>query len=115
MYKAEIMFTATEDNFEQGEIGTSSNDWNETLTAKTTEELKAKVLETTYSTELYDEQINDYDHATEYWTSYLTNVDNQGEATERELTLWEQGKLRLWSVNCHILVSEVTETKAELN
>ncbi len=117
MYKATIYFDANEDNYEQGElIDSPGANWEEVLTADTQSELRNKILEATYSKwgDLDSEQFNDYDWATEYHTSYLANEDNQGDASKSEIESWKQGKTRLWSVNCHILVTKVTEEKASL-
>lgn len=115
MYKAIIYFDRVEDDYEQGELerGTS---WTETFTADTKSELRNKVLEATYSKWAYlsDEQINNYDWCTEYHTSYLANAENVGNVSKSEVEQWKLGKLELWAVNCHILVTEVTEKKASL-
>lgn len=117
MYKAHIFFDATEDNYQEGEIGGVSNSWDETLTAETTEELKQKILDATYTKNwelVDDEQINEYDHATEYHTSYLANAENEGDASEAEIESWKKGETRLWAIHCHVLVTKVTEEKASL-
>jgi hypothetical protein len=117
MYKATIQFDSYLDNYESGQIGNSCNQWETDLTAKTTEELKAKILIETYQTDWRDvehDDINEYEQWSEYHTSYMTNVNNEGEATEAELEKWREGKLELYSVDCHILVSKVTEEKAVL-
>ena len=115
MYKAQIEFRAYEDDYEQGELD-FANSWDETLTAETQSELRDKVLQATYSEWewLDDEQANEYDWCTEYHTSYLANAENIGDASEQEIRQWKRGKLKLYSVNCHILVTEVTETRATL-
>ena len=116
MFKAEIEFSAYEDVFEDGENVSCDNTWFETITADTASELRNKVLEATYSRwqDLDDEQINEYDFATEYHTSYLANENNEGDASESEIEAWKRGELRLWSIHCHILVTEVTEKKSSL-
>jgi len=116
MYKAEIEFTATEEDYNLGEVGGVDNSWNETYIADTQSELRNKILEATYSkwADLDDDQMNDYDWCTEYHTSYMANAENIGNATEAELEQWSKGEIRLWAVNCHILVTEVTEKKASL-
>jgi len=116
MYKAEIEFSAYEDTYEDGQALDCDNIWNETITADTQSELRNKILEATYSKweHLDDDQMNEYDWCTEYHTSYMATADNEGEATEAELELWRRGELRLWAINCHILVTEVTEKKASL-
>jgi hypothetical protein len=116
MYKAQIEFRAVEDDYNEGESLTVDNVWEETLTADTKSELRNKILEATYSkwADLDDEQINEYDWATEYHTSYLANAENEGSASESEIEAWKKGELKLWAVNCHILVTEVTEKKASL-
>lgn len=116
-YQATIYFDTCEDSYAEGELidGEGTN-WDEKITAKTKDELKAKICEVTYCKweEIEQEDLNDYPHATEYWGGYLANENNEGEATEREIEAWKAGKQRLWAVHCHILVSELTERKATL-
>ena len=116
MYKANIEFRAYEDIFEDGEQIQCDNVWTEELTAETQAELREKVLEATYSEweDLDDEQMNEYDFATEYHTSYLAGELNEGKAYPNEVAQWKAGQLRLWAIHCHILVTEVTEKKAVL-
>jgi hypothetical protein len=116
MYKAEIEYRAYEDVYEDGENIQCDNVWNETLVADTSGELREKVLDATYSRwqDLDGEQINEYDWCTEYHTSYLATEDNNGEASNTAVNLWRRGKLRLWAIHCHILVTEMTEQKASL-
>jgi len=116
MFRAQIEFMAFEDDWNEGQSLQNDNYWTETLEAETAADLREKVLAATYSKwgELDGEQINEYDHATEYHTSYLADAENEGAATPAQIELWKQGKLRLWAVNCHILVTEVTEKKAAL-
>jgi hypothetical protein len=115
MYQATIYFDSNEDSYTEGELPNGGANWSETLTADTKEELKEQICEATYSKweDIEQEDINEYPDATEYWASYLSN-DNEGEATKWEVEAWKQGKLRLWAVSCHILVSEVTKRKAVL-
>lgn len=114
-YKAQIEFTAYEDDYNEGE-GAFANQWNETLLADTQSELRNKILEATYSKweDLDDDQMNEYDWCTEYHTSYLATEDNIGDATPSEIKAWKKGEMKLYIVNCHILVTEVTEKKASL-
>lgn len=116
MYQAKIYYDAVEDNYEEGEIGFVVNSWEDVLQADTQSELRNKVLDATYSKweDLNDEQLNEYDWCTEYHTSYLANEDNQGDASESEVASWKQGKQKLYAINCHILITEVTEAKASL-
>ena len=116
MFKARIYCEAYLDDYERGQMDNPVNSWDTELTAETQEELRDKVLEETYSKwgGLDDEQMNGYDWCTEYHTSYMTNQDNEGEATAGELTQWRDGKLKLYAINCHILVTEVTEKKVSL-
>lgn len=115
MYKATIYYDMFEDNYEEGAIGSAENTWQEEIRADTQSELRNKVLEATYSKweDLDDEQMNEYDFATEYHTSYLANASNE-LANDLEVDLWKQGKYKLWDIDCHILVSEVKESKAVL-
>lgn len=116
MYKADIYFDAIEDNYKDGENVNPDNWWKDTLTAVTTEELKTKIEEATYTkwSDIDFDDFNDTDTAICYIASYYTNEDNEGEASDAECELFKQGKKRLWSVHCRIMVSKVTESKVEL-
>lgn len=116
MYKATIYCTAEEDDYTDGQTNVVVNSWEEALTADTQSELRNKILDATYSKweDLNDEQMNEYDWCTEYHTSYMTDEDNQGVVSDKELELWCKGKKTLYTVNCHILVTEVIEKKASL-
>lgn len=115
-YQAKIDYDAYKDDYNEGQDLGCVNSWQETIAADTQSELRNKVLEATYSKwqDLDNEQLNEYDWCTEYHTSYLANADNEGEATPSEIEAWKQGKLDLYAINCHILVTEVTEQKASL-
>ena len=115
-YKAEIHFAAIEDDYELGEVNGVVNSWTQTITADTQSELRNEILEATYSKweDLDDDQMNEYDWCTEYHTSYLANADNEGDASAADIELWKAGKKVLYAINCHILVTEVTEKKASL-
>lgn len=119
-YKAVIHFDSYEDDYELGEIGRGTW-WEVTVTAKTKEELKAKIAEETYCdwakgeievNEFFEAGNNVDDHS--YVAGYLANESNEGEATPAEIELWKQRKLRLWGVNCQIYVTEVIERKVLL-
>lgn len=117
VYKAEIEFLAYEDDYNEGEVNGVVNSWNQTITADTKINLRNEILEATYTKnweDIDDDQMNEYEHATEYHTSYLANADNQGDASESEIEQWKKGELKLYAINCHILVTEVTEKKASL-
>jgi hypothetical protein len=116
-YKAQIEYTAIEDNYNEGEIGDFVNNWHEDIIRDSREMLKQAVIEATYQSDfstIDDDQINDYDWCTEYSTSYLANGDNDGEATLLQIEAWEKGMLRLYAIDCHILVTKITETKGTL-
>ena len=115
MYKAQIEFMEYEDNYEHGELD-CINSWDKTITADTKSELRNKILEITYSkwSDLDDDQMNEYDWCTEYHTSYLANEDNEVDLSETEIKQWKLGKVKLYAINCHILVTEITEIKASL-
>ena len=119
MYQAKIFFEAYEDTLENGETNEDvANYWDETFTADSAEQLKQLIVEATYTEwkDIEHEDANGYPTRSEYWTNYPTSEDNQGKATEREVRLWKEGKSRLWSIHCHILVSKISlsETKAVL-
>jgi len=115
MYEATIYFDTYEDSFENGEMDKGTS-WVEKLEGKTIDELKEAICDITYckAGDLYLDNCNDYDYANEYFVSYLANERNEGLATEKEVKAWQKGKYRLWSVCCHILVSEITRKPAEL-
>lgn len=115
-YKASIYFEAYETSYTDGESTNASNWWHTELTANTLAELKDLVLEATYSNweNLDDEQMNDYDFAIEYHANYMANEGNEGEASLGEIAKWRRGELRLWAINCHVLVSEINEMPARL-
>ena len=116
-YKAIIFYTAYVDDYEQGQEFECVNSWDDTIIADTKEELKAKILEATYTPSwdlVDDDQMNGYEHAYEYHTSYLADEENEGDATEEQIEEWKQGKLKLYAINCQVLVTEVTESKAIL-
>lgn len=116
MYQASIYFDTQEDSFNDGASGESANSWALTLKADTLGELRDKVLEHTCS-KWADLEMGDPDEhkdAIQYWTSYLTDADNIGDATQAQIEAWEKGELKLWVVSCRILVSQVTITKAQL-
>jgi len=117
-YKAQIEFMAYEDDYTEGE-GKNVANWDETIEADTQSELRNKVLDATYSKweDLDDEQMNEYDWATEYHTGYPAIVESNGDimpASTYEIEQFKLGKETLLAVNCHILVTEVTEKKATL-
>lgn len=116
MYKAEIEFEACEDNYNNGQSMQCDNTWYETLEANTADELKEKIAEVTYTPweKINHEDMNDYPNQSEYWTSYLADENNEGDASESDIAEWKQGKCKLWAINCHILVSKTIEEKAVL-
>lgn len=117
-YQAKVMFDVFEDDYKDGEATNSVNWWIETLTAKTTDELKTKIENSTYSKFSDDtierDEVMDTDEVTAYRASYMTDQDNEDEPTEFQLEQWKQGQLKLYAVNCNIRVSKVIETKVEL-
>lgn len=116
-YKANIEFTAYKDDYTEGEDITAVNSWYETLEANTKDELKQKILDATYTDKwenVSDEQINEYEHATEYFTEYTANGENDGNASASEIEQWKKGELDLYAIHCHILVTEAIEQKTVL-
>lgn len=127
MYKATIYYDVVEDDYEEGEIGEPRRYREEGYTAETTGELRQLVLDATFQNNMDgvdDEQTGDYDLATEYRTTYLADYDAlypdalypgvYYKAAPKDIERWKRGDFRLWAVHCHILVSEITETKAVL-
>lgn len=116
MYKATIYFTAEEVVFNDGCTGKQVNSWTEVFEDNDKQSLKNTIADATYSTwsEIDQLDINDYEHATEYFADYYANEDNEGSATESEMEQWRLGKQKLFLISCHILVSEVTESKVLL-
>ena len=115
-YKAIIHFDAYEDDYEQGQLD-HVNNWTETIERGTQAELKQAIIDATYQKDfstIDDEQVNEYDHATEYHTSYLADADNQGDASDEQIEQWKKGEIKLYAINCHILVTKLEESKASL-
>lgn len=109
-YKATISFTAYVDDYENGETGEMTNQWERTLYASTPEELKESVIAATYqpSMDTIDsDQINDYLNVTEYETSFMADKYTYSASSE-ELERWKKGDLELLVVHCHVLVSKLT-------
>ena len=114
MYKAKIYYTTTEDNWNEGLLlEAPGTEWEEVVYADTRAKLKEKILSTLPVHDLERNDLNEYEHASEYWANYLVNNDNY-EADKREIEAWKQGNERLWLCDAHILISKVTETKATL-
>lgn len=113
-YQARIYNDVYKEDYKDGE-SEQVNSWTETLTAKTKDELKEQIEFATNSDWKNIEQndANEYDHATEYWSGYSANANNY-PASESEIAEWKKGKKELYSVHCHILVSEVKESKVTL-
>lgn len=116
MYHAKIDYTATLNSYENGEIGDPVNFWQEEFMAETLKNLRAYVLEATFSTweELDKEQFSDYIDCTKYDAMYLANESLEGKASASEIELYEKGLLDLYLIDCHIKVFESTYTKATL-
>ncbi len=116
MYKASILFESAPSSYEHGEDTEISNNWEDSAEFKTKDELKKWICEQCYTDWdlINHDDANEYDWASEYWAGYMTDEQNMGEASKTQLEQWEAGKLALWAVHCHILVSEVTKTKAVL-
>lgn len=116
MYQAHIFFESYEDKWDEGETGKIANSWDYTLSGSTKEGLKSLICEATFSKwdEMEHADLNDYPDSCEHFASYYADENNVGQATKDQIEQWKAGKLRLWSVNCHILVSEITKTKSEL-
>lgn len=115
-YKATIHFDAYEDSYEQGELD-HVNSWTDEIVKDTKGELQQAILDATYQDDFStvdDEQMNDYDWCTEYHTTYLANEDNQGDASKQEIEQWKKGEIKLYAINCHILVTKITETKSAI-
>lgn len=118
-YKAQIEFIAHADDYEKGE-GELITSWHQGLKADTPGRLKELILEITHTEswdDVNDDQMNEYDWCTEYATSYQAINDNYFGLTppsDYEVDQWKIGKELLYSVNCHILVTQVTEEKAVL-
>lgn len=114
MYKARILTEVYEDDYKQGELD-QVNSWQEVIEEKTKAELKEKIAYLTDCqwSDITQEDINDYDNWTEYWTDTLVNNDNL-KPSEFEVKKWQAGKIKLYVQRHHILVSELSEKKASL-
>jgi len=115
-YKAIIFCTSEVDDYDKGQTGEDGTSWDLKLEAKSFEELIKEVclyVNADSPSDLYFDDINEYKDASEAWFDYHANEENY-EASERELELWKQGKKKLWNVTCHIIISEVTERKFDI-
>lgn len=115
-YKATIYFDAYEDVYKTGESESCDNAWREIVEAESAGEMRASIEQATYSkwSDIEHEDSNEYPTQSEYWTGYMADADNQGEAYASDVEKWKQGNMRLWAIHCHILVSKITETKVTL-
>lgn len=116
-YKANIEFSAYKDDYNDGEDLDCINYWHECYTTDTKSDLKKLIIAATYQNtwaDFDDEQINEYDFATEYATTYLADADNEGDASKAQIAEWQAGKLDLYTIHCHVLVTKVIEKKAVL-
>ena len=113
MYKAVIYFDTEEDDYNEGLNGKSGTSWVDSFESSTKEGLREQITDAVYCDwkDVMQDNANEYENQTEYWADYLANENNEGEATPQEVKQWKDGNLKLWSVRCHILVSEVKESK----
>lgn len=111
MYEAHIYYEAYEDIYEFGQAMNCDNSWHELITAKDKADLKQEISDRTYTkwTLIDRDEETDGEEAFTYRTSYLATAENDGEASREQIEQWKHGKRRLWSVDCTILVSEVTK------
>lgn len=115
-YKALVFCHSEVDNYESGLTGELGTSWDFKFESSSFSKLMDEValfVNADSPSDLYFEDINEYPDACEAWFDYHANVENY-EASERELELWKQGKIKLWNVHCHILISEVTERKFDI-
>lgn len=112
-FEARIFADTYEDDYKQGELegGTS---WTETIKDNTLQGLLKKVANYVNAHNVkdleYQGDVNNYTDSTELWYSHLANDQNEREVSKSEIDLWKKGKLRLWSVNYHILLSSIGRT-----
>lgn len=114
-YQAVIYANVYEDDFEQGELD-EVNFWTQTLNANSPKELLENIsdyMSRDAFAEMYQDNINEYDFGSEYWTDDLVDADNN-YATPEQIKQWKEGKLTLYATRYHIVVSEVTEKQATL-
>jgi hypothetical protein len=115
-YKAVIFYNSEVDDFNEGITGEYGNSWIFKLEAKSFRELMEEVclyVNADSPSDLYFDDINEYKDASEAWFDYHANEENY-EASQTEIELWKQGKKKLWNVSCHIIISEVSEKKFDI-
>ncbi len=118
-FKAKIHYDVYKDSYTEGE-GSHVNYYNDDFYGDTLEDLLdevASVLNCTVEDLLFD-NINDYDWASEFWWSFMCDVDNNIVSAENDPELFKQfekDEVQLYVTHCHILVSKVTETPLDLN
>lgn len=105
IYKVEMTFLASKDDWENGETGEYGSQWEESQEFETLQEVKEFVKDNTYSGYEYIEYD---DYLKRYVTAYTTTDDNQGEMSKQEHEQWEKGEINGWAVNIDIIVKKFT-------
>ena len=107
-YEASIFADTAIDDYKNGESLERVGVWEETVKAKTKEDLIKKIEDVT-GVERRDwnvENLNDYEYASEVFADILVNENNH-PARDAEIKLWKKGKITLWAMHFHILISQV--------
>ena len=118
-FRAIIYYDVYEDSYTEGE-GTHVNCYDEEFSGDTLEMLLFDVASCLdcYIKDLYFDNINDYEWASEFWWSFMCDEDNYKVTPVSSPELfqdWKNGETKLYVTHCHILVSKVTETPLDLN
>lgn len=115
-YKATIYCCTEVDSYEHGLTGEMGNSWDRVIIKSNFNQLIEEVADYVYAkspSELEFKDINEYEDCSEAWFNYLANEDNY-QASESEIGRWKRGEIKLWNVNCHILITQVIEKKFDI-
>lgn len=118
-FKAKIFFDVYEDSYTEGE-GNYVNCFDDVVHGDTLEDLLdevASVLDCAVEDLIFN-NINDYGWASEFWWSFMCDVDNNIVTSENDAELfekWKKDETQLYVTHCHILVSKVTERELDID
>jgi len=111
IYEAIIYFETKEVDPEKGEISGPKSLWHERVKANTLQDCLKRIAylvnAKSYS-DLYFDNSNNDKNSTKLW--YSTLIDRYSSpASKRDIDLWQKGKLKLWKLNCNILLTKVDD------
>lgn len=112
-YEAHVFCDSFEDDYKKGE-GEQANSWDQTFRGKDLKKILTDVASFVNAPSIkdleYQGDVNEYPDMTELWYGYMGD-ENNSEASKQDLELFKKGKKQLWSIQCHINVSQVGKSK----